>query len=170
MERENRHDKPKYQQQTARDRPTGRHSLLWALRDHLGLTGTKFGCGMALCGACTVHLDGQPIRSCITPISAAAGNRAATSVWRQSGKLQLKRSAENSGGIRVIELKGSPPPALFNPLGGIAVIARNTWAAIKGREALKITWDNGPHASYDSATYKTTLSDDDPSKVCRDHA
>ena len=44
--------------------------LLWALRDELGLTGTKFGCGMALCGACTVHVDGQPVRSCITPISA----------------------------------------------------------------------------------------------------
>ena len=46
--------------------------LLWVLRDHLGLTGTKFGCGMALCGACTVHLNGQPIRSCSTPVSAAA--------------------------------------------------------------------------------------------------
>ena len=47
--------------------------LLWVIRDDIGLTGTKFGCGMALCGACTVHLDGEPIRSCITPISAAAG-------------------------------------------------------------------------------------------------
>jgi isoquinoline 1-oxidoreductase alpha subunit len=46
--------------------------LLWTLRDELGLTGTKFGCGMALCGACTVHLDGVATRSCITPISAAA--------------------------------------------------------------------------------------------------
>jgi isoquinoline 1-oxidoreductase alpha subunit len=42
--------------------------LLWVLRDVLGMTGTKFGCGMALCGACTVHLDGRPIRSCITPV------------------------------------------------------------------------------------------------------
>jgi isoquinoline 1-oxidoreductase subunit alpha len=47
--------------------------LLWVLRDTLGLTGTKFGCGAALCGACTVHLEGQPIRSCVTPISAVAG-------------------------------------------------------------------------------------------------
>jgi len=47
--------------------------LLWALRDALGMTGTKFGCGAALCGACTVHLDGQAIRSCITPISDAEG-------------------------------------------------------------------------------------------------
>ena len=47
--------------------------LLWVVRDHLGLTGTKFGCGMALCGACTVHLDGAPTRSCQIPLSAAAG-------------------------------------------------------------------------------------------------
>ena len=47
--------------------------LLWVLRDTLGLTGTKFGCGIALCGACTVHVDGQPIRSCVTPVSTVAG-------------------------------------------------------------------------------------------------
>ena len=52
--------------------------LLWTLRDELGLTGTKFGCGMALCGACTVHLDGVATRSCITPISAAAGKAITT--------------------------------------------------------------------------------------------
>ena len=52
--------------------------LLWVLRDLLGLTGTKFGCGMALCGACTVHLDGQPIRACVTPLSAALGKRVDT--------------------------------------------------------------------------------------------
>ncbi len=52
--------------------------LLWALRDTLGLTGTKFGCGMALCGACTVHMEGAPIRSCVTPVSAAAGKRVTT--------------------------------------------------------------------------------------------
>jgi isoquinoline 1-oxidoreductase alpha subunit len=52
--------------------------ILWALRDSLGLTGTKFGCGAALCGACTVHLDGKAIRSCVTPISAAAGKRVVT--------------------------------------------------------------------------------------------
>ena len=53
--------------------------LLWVLRDVLGLTGTKFGCGMALCGACTVHLDGQPIRSCITPIESV-GKAAITTI------------------------------------------------------------------------------------------
>ena len=52
--------------------------LLWALRDELGLTGTKFGCGMALCGACTVHLDGTPTRACVTPISAAQGKKVTT--------------------------------------------------------------------------------------------
>ena len=52
--------------------------LLWVLRDELGICGTKFGCGMALCGACTVHLDGQPVRSCSTPISAVAGKSVTT--------------------------------------------------------------------------------------------
>jgi isoquinoline 1-oxidoreductase subunit alpha len=52
--------------------------LLWVLRDHLGLTGTKYGCGMALCGACTVHVDGQATRSCVMPISAAAGKSVLT--------------------------------------------------------------------------------------------
>jgi isoquinoline 1-oxidoreductase alpha subunit len=52
--------------------------LLWVLRDVIGLTGTKFGCGMALCGACTVHIDGQATRSCILPVSAVAGKRITT--------------------------------------------------------------------------------------------
>lgn len=52
--------------------------LLWAIRDLAGMTGTKFGCGRALCGACTVHVDGQPVRSCAFPISAAAGKSVTT--------------------------------------------------------------------------------------------
>lgn len=52
--------------------------LLWVIRDEVGLTGTKFGCGAALCGACTVHLNGSPIRSCQTPVSAVAGKNVAT--------------------------------------------------------------------------------------------
>jgi aerobic-type carbon monoxide dehydrogenase small subunit (CoxS/CutS family) len=52
--------------------------LLWVVRDMLGLTGTKFGCGMAQCGACTVHLDGNPVRSCSTPVSAASGKKVTT--------------------------------------------------------------------------------------------
>jgi isoquinoline 1-oxidoreductase alpha subunit len=65
--------------------------LLWVLRDELGLTGSKFGCGIALCGACTVHLDGQAVRSCVTPLAAATGKSVTTieglSVER-SNKLQ----------------------------------------------------------------------------------
>jgi len=52
--------------------------LLWAIRDLIGLTGTKFGCGQALCGACTVHLDGKAVRSCMTPVSAAVGRKVTT--------------------------------------------------------------------------------------------
>ena len=52
--------------------------LLWVLRDTIGLTGTKYGCGMSLCGACTVHLDGEPIRSCVTPISADGQQKVTT--------------------------------------------------------------------------------------------
>jgi isoquinoline 1-oxidoreductase subunit alpha len=52
--------------------------LLWAIRDHLNLTGTKFGCGAALCGACTVHIDGQPVRSCVTPVGDAVGKQVTT--------------------------------------------------------------------------------------------
>jgi len=52
--------------------------LLWVLRDQIGLTGTKFGCGMALCGACTIHIDGEPGRACVTPISSLAGKKITT--------------------------------------------------------------------------------------------
>lgn len=52
--------------------------LLWVLRDYVGLTGTKFGCGQSLCGACTVHLDGQPVRACVTPVSAVGGHGVLT--------------------------------------------------------------------------------------------
>ena len=52
--------------------------LLWTLRDVLNMTGTKFGCGAALCGACTIHIDGQPTRSCVTPVSLAVGKRITT--------------------------------------------------------------------------------------------
>jgi isoquinoline 1-oxidoreductase subunit alpha len=52
--------------------------LLWVLRDHLGLTGTKFGCGMSLCGACTVHIDGQATRSCVLPVAGAVGKKVTT--------------------------------------------------------------------------------------------
>jgi isoquinoline 1-oxidoreductase alpha subunit len=61
--------------------------LLWALRDNLQMTGTKFGCGSAFCGACTVHLNGQAIRSCVTPISAAAGQKITTIEAMESDKV-----------------------------------------------------------------------------------
>jgi len=60
--------------------------LLWLLRSEMSLTGTKFGCGMALCGACTVHLDGQPVRGCVTPLAAAAG-RTVTSIEGLQGRV-----------------------------------------------------------------------------------
>jgi isoquinoline 1-oxidoreductase alpha subunit len=59
--------------------------LLWILRDLLGLTGTKYGCGMALCGACTIHVDGQPVRSCVIPVSAAL-NKPVTTIEGLSAK------------------------------------------------------------------------------------
>ena len=61
--------------------------LLWVLRDVIGLTGTKFGCGMALCGACTVHLDGRAVRACTTPISAVAGRSITTIEGIQTDKV-----------------------------------------------------------------------------------
>jgi isoquinoline 1-oxidoreductase beta subunit len=63
------------------------------------------------------------------------------------------------GVVKVVTIDGTPPPAAFAPLGGVAVIAKNTWAAIKGREALKIVWDDGPNGSFDSVAYKAMLED-----------
>ena len=60
------------------DDAAGDTPLLWVLRDHLGLMGTKFGCGIGLCGACTVHLDGTAVRSCVVPLSEAAGHEIVT--------------------------------------------------------------------------------------------
>jgi isoquinoline 1-oxidoreductase alpha subunit len=61
--------------------------LLWALRDHLGLTGTKFSCGVAACGACTVHVNGQPVRSCTTPMAAVAGAQITTIEAMESDRI-----------------------------------------------------------------------------------
>jgi isoquinoline 1-oxidoreductase beta subunit len=63
------------------------------------------------------------------------------------------------GVVKVVVIEGSPAPPVFNPLGGVAVIARNTWVAMQGRKALKITWDDGPNASYDSAAFKAELEE-----------
>jgi len=83
-----------YEADVASDTP-----LLWVLRDNFGLTGTKYGCGIAVCGACTVHLDGQPVRACTTPISQADG-RSCTTVEGLAGDddlhpLQAAWIAEN---------------------------------------------------------------------------
>src|SRR6202035_5485188 len=71
---------------------------------------------------------------------------------------------------KIVVIEGTAPPSKFQPIGGVAVIARSTWAAIKGRDALVIKWDDGPHASYDSATYKAQLEETArrPGKVVRD--
>jgi isoquinoline 1-oxidoreductase subunit alpha len=68
--------------------------LLWVLRDHLDMTGTKFGCGMALCGACTVHVDGRPTRSCVTPLSAVTGRRITT--IEHIGTLKVGRTVQEA--------------------------------------------------------------------------
>src|SRR5256885_837587 len=68
--------------------------VLWVLRDVLGMTGTKFGCGLALCGACTVHVDGKPVRSCITPLSAVTGRRITT--IEHIGTLKVGRAVQDA--------------------------------------------------------------------------
>jgi isoquinoline 1-oxidoreductase alpha subunit len=70
--------------------------ILWALRDNLGLTGTKFGCGAALCGACTVHVNGQAVRSCVTPISGAAGQRITTIEALTDGSDKVGRAVQEA--------------------------------------------------------------------------
>ncbi len=68
--------------------------LLWVLRENLNLTGTKFGCGVAACGACTVRVDGQPVRSCVTPVAGAAGKRIQTiEGLAQGGRLHALQQA-----------------------------------------------------------------------------
>ena len=71
---------------------------------------------------------------------------------------------------KIVTLAPTPAPAKFAPLGGVAVIARNTWAALKGREALKITWDDGPNKVYDSKTYKTMLEENVVSRAGAVHS
>lgn len=70
--------------------------ILWVIRDHLNMTGTKFGCGMAQCGACTVHLNGQPIRSCVTPVQAAVGQKLTTIEGVQSNVAKVVQAAWES--------------------------------------------------------------------------
>jgi isoquinoline 1-oxidoreductase alpha subunit len=100
--------------------------LLWVLRDVVGLTGTKFGCGMAQCGACTVHLDGQPVRSCITPVSTvgtrkvrtieglpADGSHPVQRAWAQADVVQCGycQSGQIMTTVALIEQKPDPTDA-----------------------------------------------------------
>jgi len=90
------------------------------------------------------------------------------------GKVASYDAAETlkvPGVVHVVEIESSPSPAQFNPLGGVAVVARNTWAAIQGRKALKVVWNDGPNASYDSVAFKATLEQAarKPGKVVRDN-
>jgi isoquinoline 1-oxidoreductase alpha subunit len=94
--------------------------LLWVIRDELGLTGTKFGCGQALCGACTVQLDGQAIRSCQTPVSAAAGKKVST---------VESLSANNTHPLQVAWIKHDVPQCGYCQSGQLmsaaALLAKN---------------------------------------------
>lgn len=100
--------------------------LLWALRDHAGLTGTKFGCGIAQCGSCTVHIDGEPVRSCITPVSEAIGRQVTTiegldspagkailAAWREQEVVQCGycQSGQIMSAAALLERKPSPTDA-----------------------------------------------------------
>src|SRR5258708_12899765 len=88
--------------------------LLWVLRDYLDMTGTKFGCGMALCGACTVHIDGQPTRSCVTPASAVAGKGITT--IEAIGATQAGKAVQDAWVAEHVPPCGScPPPPLIDP-------------------------------------------------------
>ena len=91
--------------------------------------------------------------------------------WAASSPPMTAAAAMKVPGVeKIVVIEGTPPPSKFQPIGGVAVIARNTWAAIKGRDALVIKWDDGPHASYDSAAYKAQLEETarKPGKVVRD--
>ncbi len=100
--------------------------LLWALREHAGLTGTKYSCGIAQCGSCTVHLDGEPIRSCVTPVSAALGKRITTiegldspagkavqAAWRDLEVVQCGycQSGQIMSAVALLERKNRPTDA-----------------------------------------------------------
>lgn len=100
--------------------------LLWALRGHMGLTGTKFGCGIAQCGSCTIHLDGEPVRSCITPASEAIGKQITTieglkspsgkavqAAWRELEVVQCGycQSGQIMSAAALLERKSKPTDA-----------------------------------------------------------
>ena len=120
----------RYRADVAPDTP-----LLWVLRDTLGLTGTKYGCGQALCGACTVHVDGAPLRSCSTPVSAVAGRkivtieavdaqkvgRAVQAAWRKLDVVQCGycQSGQIMSAVALLSKNRKPSDAdIDNAMGG----------------------------------------------------
>ena len=125
--------------------------LLWVLRDVLGLTGTKFGCGMAQCGACTVHLDGQPVRSCITPVSSV-GSRAVRTIeslpgdgshpvqraWAQVDVVQCGycQSGQIMTAVALLEQKPNPSDADIDAAMSGNICRCGTYARI--REAVHV--------------------------------
>jgi isoquinoline 1-oxidoreductase subunit alpha len=102
--------------------------LLWALRDELGLTGTKYGCGAAQCGACTVHLDGQAIRSCVTPVTAAEGRQVITIEGATDRVARAVQEAWNR--LDVVQCGFCQPGQIMSALALVAEIPRPTDADI----------------------------------------
>src|SRR3989475_10289898 len=94
--------------------------VLWVLRDVVGLTSTKFGCGIAACGACTVHLDGQPIRSCVTPVAAAVGMNQVEMGQGMYTSMPMLLAEELEVGLDQVQLEHAPPndKLYANPLVG----------------------------------------------------
>mgnify|MGYP006189150397 CR=1 FL=1 len=86
--------------------------ILWALRDTLGMTGTKFGCGAALCGACTVHVDGQATRSCVTPIGSVEGRQITTIEAVTGGDDRVGKAVRDAWGY--VGFKGGSEPGVLN--------------------------------------------------------
>lgn len=125
--------------------------LLWVLRDHLGLTGTKYACGMGLCGACTVHVDGDAVRSCIIPASAAVGGavttiegvgatrtgRAVQTAWRNLDVVQCGYCQPGQIMSAAALLAGSPKPSEADIEGALAGNLCRCAAYVRIRAAIK---------------------------------
>ncbi len=121
--------------------------ILWALRDNLQLTGTKFGCGMALCGACTVHLNGSAVRACVTPISAAVGQRvvtieaqaadpvgkAVTDAWVRHDVAQCGycQSGQVMGAVALLKANKNPSPAQIDEAMAGHICRCGTYARVR---------------------------------------
>ncbi len=126
--------------------------LLWALRDVAGLTGTKFGCGVALCGACTVHVDGMPTRSCVTPVAAVAGRSVTTieaierdpvgqrvqAAWRDLDVVQCGYCQSGQVMSAVALLRATPQPADADIDAAMAGNICRCGTYLRIREAIKL--------------------------------